>query len=164
MKIVLINDPVLRKPTDLVLRDELDYIKSLVPEMASLMEAEAGVGLAANQVGVSKRFFILKSERGLKLYINPEITSIGELLPFNEGCLSIPGVNANTLRANQLKLKYLDDNFNELEEEYKDFNAAAIQHEIDHLDGILYIDQLGETRRSILMDRHRKYLKLLRRS
>lgn len=160
MKIVYVNDPILRQPTALVTRDQLDYVKSLVPEMTKLMLAEEGAGLAANQVGISMRFYIVKDGEDVKLVINPEIVSIGEMLPFKEGCLSIPGASADTKRAQELKLRYLDEHFLEKEQEYKGFDAAAVQHEIDHLDGKLYVDQLGPLKRSMVLDKHRKYLKM----
>lgn len=166
MKIVMMTDPVLRKVTDPVTREELDYVKSLVPEMITTMNEAEGAGLAANQVGISKRFFILKNlETGeSKLYINPEITAIGEMLPFQEGCLSIPGTFSDTERAQVLTLKYLDENFEEQSQEYKGFTAAAVQHEVDHLNGKLYIDQLGPVKKNLVVSKHKKYLKLRGRS
>lgn len=159
MKIRLMNDPVLREPTTLITEDELEYIKSLVPEMTKIMLYEQGNGLAANQVGISKRFFILKNGDEVKLIMNPEILELSSLLPFQEGCLSIPGTSALTQRARKLKLKYRDESFNEIEEEYNDILAVAIQHEVDHLDGKLYIDQLPAMRRLLTVDKHVKFMR-----
>jgi len=159
MKVRLMNDPILREPTVPVVQDELGYIRSLVPEMTKVMTYEEGNGLAANQVGISKRFFILKNGDEVKLVVNPEILELGPLLPFQEGCLSIPGTSAVTQRARKLKLKYRDENFNEIEEEYNNLLAVAIQHEVDHLDGKLYIDQLPAMRRLLTVDRHVKFLR-----
>lgn len=160
MKVVLLNDPILRRPTDPVTRDELDYINSIVPEMIATMKREEGAGLAANQVGISKRFFIMRAEgETVQLFINPEIKSMGPLLPFEEGCLSIPGTSAETSRAQEVKVKYLDYNFEPQEREYKGFDAAAVQHEVDHLDGKLYIDQLPLLRRNVVLNKHKKFRK-----
>jgi peptide deformylase len=127
--------------------------------MVEAMNEAKGVGLAANQVGISKRFFIMKVDEEVKLFINPEIINMGEMNPFEEGCLSIPGVSAATMRALEVKLKYLDEFFDEHVEEFKDLKAAAIQHEVDHLDGKLYVDQLLPVRKKIVLDKHRKFLK-----
>ena len=159
MKLRLMNDPVLREPTTLITEDELEYIKLLVPEMTKIMLYEQGNGLAANQVGISKRFFIIKNGDEVKLMMNPDILELGQLLPFQEGCLSIPGTSASTQRARKLKLKYRDESFNEIEEEYNDLLAVAIQHEVDHLDGKLYIDQLPAMRRLLTVDRHIKFMR-----
>ena len=156
MKLLLINDPALRKVCEPVLPEELDYIKSLIPDMQKILDKEEGAALAANQVGIIKRFFILKSGQ---LIINPEIIEIGALHPFDEGCLSIPGTSATTERAQHLKVRFKDENFLDVEIEYKGIEAVAIQHEIDHLDGKLYIDQLKPMRKILTLDRHRKFLK-----
>lgn len=160
MKLRMMNDPVLRQTTLPVEESELNNIKSLVPKMTEIMNQEEGTGLAANQVGISKRFFIIKDGEQVKLIINPEITELGPLTPFMEGCLSIPGTSAETQRAQRLKLKYRDENFTEQEIEYSGLSAVAIQHEVDHLDGKLYIDQLPPMRRLLTVDKYRKYVKL----
>lgn len=154
------NDPVLREPTVPVTLEELEYVKSLIPEMIKVMNYEEGSGLAANQVGISKRFFIMKNGDEVKLILNPEILELGPLLPFQEGCLSIPGTSALTQRARRIKFKYRDESFNEIEGEYNDLLAIVIQHEVDHLDGKLYIDQLPPMRRLLTVDRHRKFLNM----
>lgn len=154
------NDPALREPTALVTIDELDYIKSLVSEMTKVMLDENGVGLAANQVGISKRFFIMKDGDRVILVINPEIIQVGPLSPFTEGCLSIPGVQAETQRAQEIKFKFKDEDFKDVEAIYSGPPAVAVQHEIDHLDGKLYIDQLPPVRRMLTIDKHKKYIKM----
>lgn len=159
MKLRMMNDPVLRQTTLPVEESELSSIKSLVPKMTEIMNKEEGTGLAANQVGISKRFFIFKDEGQVKLVVNPEITELGPLSPFIEGCLSIPGTSAETQRAQRIKLKYKDENFIENEVEYNGLSAVAIQHEVDHLDGKLYIDQLPAMRRLLVVDKYRKFIK-----
>jgi peptide deformylase len=156
MKLRLMNDPALREVCPPVLEGELDYIKSLIPEMSKILEQEDGAALAANQVGIIKRFFLMKDGR---LIINPEIIEIGPLRPFEEGCLSIPGTFGPTQRAQTIKVRYKDETFTDVETEYKGIEAVAIQHEIDHLDGKLYIDQIPPMRRMLVLDKHRKFLK-----
>ena len=151
------NDPALREICEPVKQEELEYIKSLVPEMAKILKLEEGAALAANQVGIIKRFFLMSDG---KLIINPEIVEIGPLTPFEEGCLSIPGTHATTQRAQRLKVKYKDETFSDVEVEFIGINAVAIQHEIDHLDGKLYTDQLPPMRRMLVLDKHRKFLKM----
>lgn len=160
MKLRLMNDPALREVCPPVLPEELDYVKSLVPDMAKILKEEDGAALAANQVGIIKRFFLMKDGEGSKLVINPEILEIGPLKPFEEGCLSIPGTFAETQRAQTLKVRYKDENFLDVEVEYNGMEAVAIQHEIDHLDGKLYTDQLPTMRRMLTLDKHRKFMKL----
>jgi len=156
MKLLLMNDPALREVCPPVKQEELDYIKSLIPEMTKILEEEDGAALAANQVGIIKRFFLMRDG---KLIINPEIIEIGPLRPFEEGCLSIPGTFGPTQRAQSIKVCYRDESFLENEIEYKGMEAVAIQHEIDHLDGKLYIDQLSPMRRMLVLDKHRKFIK-----
>lgn len=157
MKLLLMNDPALREICEPVKQEELEYIKSLVPEMAKILKLEEGAALAANQVGIIKRFFLMSDG---KLIINPEIVEIGPLTPFEEGCLSIPGTHATTQRAQRLKVKYKDETFSDVEVEFIGINAVAIQHEIDHLDGKLYTDQLPPMRRMLVLDKYRKFLKM----
>lgn len=163
MKLLMMNDPILRKATSLVIQDELEAIKLLVPQMTEIMNAEEGIGLAANQVGISKRFFIMKDGEGVKLLLNPEIIELGSLTPFTEGCLSIPGTSAETQRAQYVKLKYKDENFSDVEAEYSGLSAVIVQHEVDHLDGKLYVDQLQPMRRMLTVNKHLKFLKMKER-
>lgn len=151
------NDPALREVCEPVKPEELDYIKSLIPEMTKILDQEDGAALAANQVGIIKRFFLMKDG---SLIINPEIVEQGPSQSFDEGCLSIPGTYATTQRSLQLKVKYRDSNFNEVEKEYQGIDAVAIQHEIDHLDGKLYIDNLPPMRKLLVLNKHKKFMKV----
>ena len=157
MKLLLMNDPALRKVCEPVKPEELDSIKAQVPDMMKLLEFEDGAALAANQVGIIKRFFLLRNGT---LVINPEILEIGPLTKYEEGCLSIPGAWAETQRAQHIKVRYKDENFADVEEEYNGQDAVAFQHEIDHLNGKLYTDQLAPMKRLLTLDRHRKFLKM----
>lgn len=156
MKLLLMNNPVLRQVCEPVLLEELDYIKSLIPEMTKIMAIENGVALAANQVGIIKRFFLMKN--GI-VVINPEIIELGPKVSFNEGCLSIPGTEGITQRAQYCKVRFKDQTFADMEIEYNGIEAVSIQHEIDHLDGKLYTDQLSTAKRMLVLKKHRDFLK-----
>lgn len=160
LKLRLMNDSVLRQPTQLVTNEDLPFILSQIDEMVRIMKREQGLGLAANQVGISKRFFIMPLNDEVKLFINPTILELDKISPYEEGCLSIPGTSAQTMRAKRVKLSYLDENMMSREIELEGVLAVAVQHEVDHLDGKLYIDQLQPMRRLLTVEKHRKFLKL----
>ena len=135
-------DPVLReiaKPVPNVTSN----IQKLLRDMADTMYDAGGVGLAAPQIGISKRVIVVDphdEETGLIEMVNPEIISAdGEQLG-PEGCLSIPGLNGEVVRKQSITVKGLDYNGNELIIEAEDFLARIFQHEIDHLNGILFTD------------------------
>jgi peptide deformylase len=148
----------LRTESEPVIEVELTDILSYIPEMIKIMNAEGGVGLAANQVGIAKRFFIIKLDEEVKLIINPTILEIGNTSKYEEGCLSIPGASAETYRARYIKIKYKDNSFNDVEQEFNGLAAIAIQHEIDHINGKLYIDHLEPMRRLLIANKHRDFL------
>jgi peptide deformylase len=160
----LAADPVLRKPCSEVDVSDIASIQEVLDAMYTTMVAENGRGLAANQIGLSIRIFILKDGDGYRPYINPEIISQEELVEFEgEGCLSIPGISANTNRYRKVKLLYLDTFATSQEVEFLDIDAFAVQHEMDHLNGKLYIDQFGPVKKNFLLAKHKKYLKEIRR-
>lgn len=164
MRLRLINDPILREVCASLNESELDYVKGLVPEMTIILTRENGIALAANQVGVTKRFFILKRNDIVNLIINPEITSYSSPSLGEEGCLSIPGVSAKIARAQTISLNFRNEDFNECNETFSGIEAVAIQHEIDHLNGVLYVDKLEPLRKRMLLEKHRKFLKMKGRS
>lgn len=117
--------------------------RELIDDMKETMVFADGVGLAAVQVGVLKRLFLVDigDEHGTVVFINPELTELsGEQIGL-EGCLSVPDENGIVKRADHVKVKYMDENWNEQELEATGFLARAIQHEYDHINGILYIDK-----------------------
>ncbi|MDQ0337556.1 peptide deformylase [Caldalkalibacillus uzonensis] len=139
--IVKYPDPVLREKAALVKRID-ERLHRLLDDMAETMYDAEGVGLAAPQVGISKRIFVVDvgDEHGLLEFINPEIiVKEGEQLG-PEGCLSIPGVNGEVRRAHKVKVRALNRNGESFELEAEGLLARAIQHELDHLNGVLFID------------------------
>ena len=161
-KVRLIDDPILRKvcePADLT--NDPIFIAGLLEAMNETMLAEGGIGLAANQIGYSLRIFILKDgETSYKEYINPELSDVSELVPFQgEACLSIPGASSITNRYRRVCLSWLDKKGVNNQEVFEDMKAFAIQHEMDHLNGKLYVDQLSRLKREIVLNKHRKFIK-----
>ncbi|WP_163192606.1 peptide deformylase [Clostridium thermarum] len=135
------HDEILRKKSKVV--DEVnDRIKLLVKDMIETMYAAEGVGLAAPQVGILKRVAVVDVGEGVHVFINPEILEKEGGCVGLEGCLSLPGRQGEVERPTRIKVKALNENGEEFVLEAKDFFARAICHEIDHLDGILFIDKL----------------------
>ena len=137
-----------------------DEMRKFLDDMLETMYHDKGVGLAAPQVGVSKRVIVIddkvteEGERGPHpLYmVNPEIIEKSEeMILFNEGCLSVPGQSAEVERHFRVKVKYLDYNGKEQVLEAEDYLAVIIQHETDHLDGILYIDRISRLKRNMII-------------
>ncbi len=134
------SDPVLRKickPVGTITKSTL----TLLDDMADTMYSADGVGLAAPQVGILRRAVVIDVGEGLVELINPEIIETSGLQVGPEGCLSIPGASADVERPSYAKVKALNRNGEEIIVEGTDFMARAICHELDHLDGILYIDK-----------------------
>lgn len=143
--IVLLGDPVLRARAAGVTAFDAD-LKALADDMLETMYAAPGRGLAAPQVGVSLRLFVM--DTGWKdgapdpqVFVNPRITDASDtLVPFTEGCLSIPGVTSRVARPDRVALRWQDLSADWHEGWFSGFAATCVQHERDHLDGILCID------------------------
>lgn len=147
------GDPVLKERAEEVTTFDSD-IQQLVKDMTMTMKANGGVGLAANQVGVLKRVFVYDCEGIAGCVINPEWTAVGEKTQTDaEGCLSIPGVRGLTTRAEHVICKGYDQNGTEITLDAHDLLARCIQHETDHLDGVLFLQRLEpEERRQAMRD------------
>jgi peptide deformylase len=138
-----------------------DSIRALVEDMAETMYAAPGVGLAANQIGVLKRVFVIdiadESEPSdLKVFINPEILDTSGTQAYQEGCLSFPDASEEIKRAERVRVRALNTNGELFELEAEGLLAVAIQHENDHLDGVLMIDKLGPLKRRRLGQKLKK--------
>ena len=142
--IVTLGDEVLRKKCRPV-GEVTERIQTLVDDMIETMHDANGVGLAAPQVGVMRRIFVVDIGEGPIVLINPEIIEMSGEQTGEEGCLSLPGKAGTVTRANYVKIKGLDLEGNEQVYEGTELLARAFQHENDHLDGILYIDKATET-------------------
>jgi len=163
-------DPFLRKTCEAV--SVVDKtVTALIDDMVETMYANKGIGLAATQVGVALRVIVLdvpphsedededsRPGKGqcLMALVNPEITWRDGKARFEEGCLSIPGVNEYVERAALVRVKGLDRDGREIEMEAEGLLAIALQHEIDHLDGVLFIDRLSWLKRDRIKRRLKK--------
>ena len=155
-KIVIEPDPILRKKSQ-----PLEYvnkeIQKFLKDMLSTMYAAPGIGLAAVQVGVPKRLIVIDlSKDGEKknplFLINPEITyKSNETSIYEEGCLSLPGHFAEVERPAECHLNYIDYNGNKKNLKANGLLATCVQHEIDHLDGILFIDYLSKLKKDMII-------------
>jgi peptide deformylase len=158
--IVVYGHPVLRKVAVDIDRDYPE-INKLIDDLFETMYYSDGLGLAAPQIGKSIRLFVIdgkpisEDEPSLadfkKVFINAKISErCGELQPMNEGCLSIPNLREEVMRESHIRIKYFDENWVEHDEVYDGYKARIIQHEYDHLDGILFPDKLNPLRRRLL--------------
>ncbi len=156
--IVLYGDPVLKKKAKEVAHGD-ESVVEFVENMFETMEAAQGVGLASPQVGQSLRIFIVDStpmeeneEDGLRqAFINPVmLDEDGEPWSFEEGCLSIPGIREDVERKPMIRLKYFDEQWVEHEKEFDGLQARIIQHEYDHIEGILFTDYISSFKKRLL--------------
>ena len=140
------GDPVLRQATREV--EEIDGgVASLVAQMIETMYAAPGVGLAANQVGVSRRLFVYDAGDGPITVINPRLVESEGEFTYTEGCLSVPGHAWDITRPDRVHVIGLDLDGNELSLEASEFEGRIFQHELDHLDGILLVERLDDDQR-----------------
>jgi len=144
MKIFKLGEEVLRQKCEVVDVSEInDDMRKLFNDMFETMIEANGVGLAAPQVGISKRFFVIISDDDVRrVFINPQIISTSsDLCDYEEGCLSMPGFNENIKRPSKVTVQALNEFGKPFTLEADDLLARIIQHENDHLDGIVYIDR-----------------------
>ena len=126
-------------------------IKQLIQDMFDTMYDAYGVGLAAPQVGILKQVVVIDTTgEDPHVLINPEIIETSGSQTGDEGCLSLPGLNESVNRPSRIKIRYVDENFVEHDEEYDGFAARVIQHEYDHLDGIMFVDRLSPLRKTLI--------------
>lgn len=147
LKIVVYPDPILRKKARPVAAEDFGpELAALAQKMIELMVKHSGVGLAAPQVGLSARLIVVSvtgKPEDAEVIVNPELSNLQGESDMEEGCLSIPGVRANVRRANSLTLAGQDLQGNRFTAEVNDYAAVVLQHECDHLDGVLFIDRLN---------------------
>ncbi|HZZ34945.1 MAG TPA: peptide deformylase [Caulobacteraceae bacterium] len=164
-EILVVPDPVLKqvsRPVDVV----DDDLRALMDDMLETMYAAPGIGLAAIQVGVPKRVIVMDIARGEeepapRYFVNPEITwASDETKPWEEGCLSVPEIYDEVERPAQVKLRYLDYDGKAVEEDAEGLFAVCIQHEMDHLNGVLFIDHLSRLKRERAVSKVKKAAKV----
>ena len=159
--------PIL-KYGDRILHDRAEPVPALTPDverliddMIATMYAAPGIGLAATQVGVPLRIFVVdlsvgRDPNGLIVMINPEFVSRDGMQLEEEGCLSVPGFNATVVRPSRLVIKGLDRRWEPQQHEATGLLARAFQHEMDHLDGTLFVDRLRGIKREMIVRKIRK--------
>lgn len=151
LEIIHYPHPTLRHKSQPIRRVD-KQLKAWVEEMFDLMYEHEGVGLAANQVDLPYRLFVMnptgnsQEKEAEQVIINPVLSKTKGAQEGNEGCLSLPGVHADVIRANTLHLEAYDLAGNLIEADLEGFAARVVQHETDHLDGIMFIDRLSDSR------------------
>lgn len=170
LPIIAYGDSILKKKCKTISND-YPKLKELIENMHDTMYNASGIGLAAPQIGASIRLFIVDTvqlendeNEGLKgiqkVFINPEILEeTGEKWKYEEGCLSIPGVRGDVYRQPDLKIKYQDENFEWQEETFDDINARVIQHEFDHIEGVLFTDKIDPLKKKLVRNKLKKIMK-----
>ena len=162
--ILTVPDPVLKqvsKPVEAV----TDETRRLMDDMLETMYAAPGIGLAAIQIGVPQRVIVMDLARedepkAPRYFVNPEILELdGDKQAYEEGCLSVPDFFDEVERPKRVKLRYLDYNGNQIEEWAEGMYAVCIQHEMDHLQGTLFIDHLSRLKRSFAINKVKKAAK-----
>ncbi|NBV06141.1 MAG: peptide deformylase [Proteobacteria bacterium] len=177
LPLVIAPDPLLKKVSKPVEKVD-DALRQFMRDMINTMYAEHGVGLAAVQVGVLQRVLVIDVDYEIddhhhhdhdecggvhvrntnpRFFVNPEIIELSkESSSYNEGCLSFPEARSEVIRPKIVKVKYLDENNEEHVEEMSGILATCIQHEIDHLNGITFVDHISKLKREMIMKKMQK--------
>ena len=165
LPIVAYGDPVLRKETEEIDANYPD-LKQLIADMFETMYHSKGVGLAAPQIGLPIRLFVVDAagfnedgeapelEGFKRVFINPIIIEEkGKEWKFEEGCLSIPGIREEVARKPELTIEYYNENFELVEEKLDGLGARVVQHEYDHIEGILFVDKINPLKKQLIKSR-----------
>jgi len=164
LKILTYPDPFLRQPTSAVTEID-DQIQKIIEDMAETMYEAPGVGLAAIQAGIDKSIIVYDpaaddQKKDFQTLINPEIVfSDGSMISENEGCLSVPDLRADVKRFETVTVEALDRNGKPVKIEAEGLLSVIMQHEIDHLKGILFIDHISALKRQLYKKKRKKALK-----
>lgn len=165
LQILIAPHPSLKQRARPVLPSDKADVAALVPRMFDAMYRAPGIGLAAPQVGSRLRLVVIDLMPGDKrqpiVLINPEISAVStELFTREEGCLSLPGQYADVTRPAEVRVRYLDEGGAKRDLSAEGLLAACLQHEIDHLDGVLFVDHLSTLKRNMIMRRLAKEQRL----
>lgn len=162
LPIYIYGQPVLRKVAEDIDVENYPKLTELIDNMFETMYNAEGVGLAGPQVGLSERIFVVdlspladeehpEFQDFKKVFINAHITERdGDLKQVEEGCLSVPGIHEKVPREERIRIEYLDENLESHDEEYSGYMARVIQHEYDHLDGIMFVDRISPLRKRMI--------------
>lgn len=165
LDIVTYPNDILKKPTKKV--DKVDKeIKSIIKEMFQTMYKNDGIGLAANQVNLPFSLMIIDTTPRKEeivpikeVFINPVITESSGEITYKEGCLSFPGLQIEVKRFSFIKIKAINENEEEIEKELTGLNAVVFQHEIDHLNGITFLDRIKGIKKRLAVEKYKKLIK-----
>ena len=163
--ILIVPDPRLKQVSTPVEGGVDDALRAVMDDMLETMYDAPGIGLAAIQIGVPKRIIVMDLSRedepkAPRYFVNPEITwRSEETVPYEEGCLSVPDIYDEVERPARVKLKYLNYQGEQIEEEADGMYAVCIQHEMDHLEGVLFIDHLSRLKRDRAVSKVKKAAK-----
>ncbi|MDX9702123.1 MAG: peptide deformylase [Candidatus Auribacterota bacterium] len=164
MEIAIYGNPVLRKKAKKIPLDKLHEYRSIADQMFEVMREDQGIGLAAQQVGLTDKIMVIDTQDSpdsKMVVINPEITSYSKQTDtMEEGCLSFPGIRANIVRAQTIEVTFYDLEGKFYRITCSDLIARVFQHEIDHLNGVLFIDRMTPAQKLML----KRKLKKLRES
>jgi len=164
LPILTVPDPVLKQKS-LPVEQVDDALRALMDDMLETMYDAPGIGLAAIQVGVAKRVIVMdlapsEEPRQPRFFINPEILwKSEETAPYEEGCLSVPDIYDEVERPARVRLRYLNYQGEQVEEDAEGIYAVCIQHEMDHLEGVLFIDYLSRLKREQAVKKVKKLVK-----
>jgi len=163
LPIRIYGDPVLRKKSDAVAKVDAE-IRALARDMIETLYDASGVGLAAPQVGRSIRMLVADASHhdggnGPRVFVNPEIVESWDEWEYDEGCLSVPGVSAEIVRPEAVRVRFMDEEGRWQEEEFHRLWGRVLQHEIDHLDGKLFVDYLSPMRRALVLKKLKELAK-----
>ena len=170
LPILQVGDPVLRERAREVSPEELPALQGLIDDMIATMRKAGGAGLAANQVGDLHRILVAEVDHNprypykpplpLTVMVNPVIEPVGdETIPIIEGCLSVPELRGELARFAAIRVRYLDRDGTPREQAFEGLSAGTFQHEVDHLDGILFLDRVKDPRTFMTweeFDRHHR--------
>ncbi len=168
LPILLVPDPTLRAKARPVAPGDADAVRALAPRMLATMYKAPGIGLAAPQVGTLLRLVVIDIQREEQpepfVMVNPEVVAASdEEATREEGCLSLPGQYADVTRPARIKVRWQDLDGAKREMEAEGLLAACVQHEIDHLNGVLFVDYLSALKRNMILRKLAKELKLKQR-
>ena len=160
LPVIAFGNKILKKRADDISKDH-EGLEELISNMWETMYGAQGVGLAAPQIGKSIRLFLVdtvqtqeegEEEKGIKkVFINPIVLSEdGKYWSYEEGCLSIPNIRGDVERQEKVRIRYRDENWEIKEEEYDGINARVIQHEYDHLEGVLFTDKIKPLKKRLI--------------
>jgi peptide deformylase len=159
MQVLTLGNELLRQKAEKI--DKIDdEIKDAAKQMFEIIKKDKGVGIAGPQIGLMKRIFVTHIEGDEeRIYINPSILETSqETIKYEEGCLSVPGLYADVVRSESIKIQAWNEKGKPFTLETSGLLARVIQHEYDHLEGILFLDRLSELKRKRLMEKYEKAL------